>query len=212
MNLIAATQVATGAGFTTTSSLLSWCLYSLVTYPNTQARLLQELVNRGIKDSDSITADQIDDLPELDKFVKEVQRMHNPSYQPGRTAQRDMILPGGYRFRQGSVVIIALHHIHHNPNIWDKADRFDMDRWDTDAVRNRPKDSYIPFAAGQRMCIGFNFALLEVKIFVAKLVYRYHWSKEGDADTEYDPFFQLIRPVNLYVRTQRREAWPSKSG
>ncbi len=51
------------------------------------------------------------------------------------------------------------------------------------------------------MCVGFNFALLEVKIFMCKLVYRYHWEKEGDIKTDYDPFFQLIRPVNMYVKT-----------
>ena len=61
------------------------------------------------------------------------------------------------------------------------------------------------------MCIGFNFALLEVKIFICKLVYRYHWEKEGDADAEYDPYFQLIRPINLYVKTQKRESWPTPS-
>lgn len=62
------------------------------------------------------------------------------------------------------------------------------------------------------MCVGFNFALLEVKIFMCKLVYRYHWEKEGEIETDYDPFFQLIRPVNLYVKTQKRESWPTPSG
>jgi cytochrome P450 len=47
-----------------------------------------------------------------------MQRRHNPSYQPGRTAQRDLILPGGYKVKKGTVVIIALHHIHMNPKIW----------------------------------------------------------------------------------------------
>lgn len=61
------------------------------------------------------------------------------------------------------------------------------------------------------MCIGFNFALLEVKIFIAKLVYRYHWEKEGEIDTVYDPWFQLIRPNNLYVKTTKRTTYPSKS-
>lgn len=40
--------VATGAGFTTTSSLLSWLIYGLVTYPGVQERLLQELIDNGI--------------------------------------------------------------------------------------------------------------------------------------------------------------------
>ncbi|KAK9425361.1 putative Cytochrome P450 monooxygenase [Seiridium unicorne] len=196
--LESAVEVATGAGFTTTSSLLSWCIYGLVTYEGMQARLLQELVDHNINDTVSITADQIDDLHELNKYVKEMQRRHNPSYQPARTAQRDQILPGGYRIKKGDVVVVGVHHIHMNPTVWDNPNRFDPDRWDTDEVKNRHKVAYAPFAFGQRMCIGFNFALLEVKIFLCKLVWRYHWAKEGDLETEYDPFFQLIRPVNFY--------------
>lgn len=67
------------------------------------------------------------------------------------------------------------------------------------------------FAAGQRMCIGFNFALQEIKIFICLLVWRYKWLKEGEPEADYDPFFQLIRPINLYVRTKKREVYPSKS-
>ena len=39
-SLVEALVVATGAGFTTTSSLLSWLIYGLVTYPGMQERLL----------------------------------------------------------------------------------------------------------------------------------------------------------------------------
>lgn len=143
-NLVSAVIVASGAGFTTTSSLLSWCLYGLVTYPGSQARILQELIDHDITDESDITAEQIDELPELAKFIKEMQRRHNPSYQPGRTAQRDLILPGGFQMKKGSVVIVALHHIHNNPKIWDNPDKFDPDRWDTQEVKSMPKASYIP--------------------------------------------------------------------
>jgi cytochrome P450 len=37
--------VMSGAGFTTTSSLLSWLLYCVVAYPGNQERILQELVD-----------------------------------------------------------------------------------------------------------------------------------------------------------------------
>lgn len=143
-NLTSAVMVACGAGFTTTSSLLSWCLYGFVTYPGVQARLLQELIDHDITDTTSISAEQIDELTELDHYVKEMQRRHNPSYQPGRTAQKDMILPGGYRLRKGQVVIPAIHHIHNNAAFWENPGRFDPDRWDTDAVKNRHKSAYIP--------------------------------------------------------------------
>jgi hypothetical protein len=66
------------------------------------------------------------------------------------------------------------------------------------------------------MCVGFNFALQEVKIFIAQLVWRYEWIKgmfrhdrlvrrtvltlwrvDGNVETEYDPFFQLIRYAQI---------------
>ncbi|KAL1847739.1 hypothetical protein Plec18170_008400 [Paecilomyces lecythidis] len=210
-SLVWALTVATAAGFTTTSSLLSWLIYGLTTYPGMQERLLQELIDNDIDENTEITADLTDRLSFLDKYIKETQRRHNPSYQPGRTAKVDLVLPGGYKLEKDSILIPALHHIHNNPQYWDNPDRFDPDRWDTPQVKNRHKAAYIPFAMGQRMCIGFNFALQEIKVFLPKLVYRYKFIREGDGIIEYDPMFQLIRPNNLYVRAERRVKWPPKS-
>lgn len=160
-----ALTVAAGAGFTTTSSLLSWLLYGLVAYDGMQARLLQELVDHDFSDDTEVTPELLEDLPELDKFIKEMQRRHNPSYQPGRTAQRELVLPGGYKVKKGTVIIVALHHIHMNPKIWlvqihlvgwfageseltvlhrDNPDIFDPDRWDTEKVKNRGRTEYMP--------------------------------------------------------------------
>ncbi|RAL13072.1 cytochrome P450 [Aspergillus homomorphus CBS 101889] len=207
-SLVWALVVATAAGFTTTSSLLSWLIYGLVTYPGMEDRLLRELIDNGITEDTELTADITDRLVFMDKYIKEVQRVHNPSFQPGRTAKADLILPDGYKIPKDAVVIPALHHIHNNPDLWDNPSRFDPDRWDTPQVKARHKAAYIPFAMGPRMCIGFNFALQEVKIFLPKLIYRYHFSREEDlTPVEYDPMFQLIRPNNLYVRAERRTNW-----
>lgn len=176
-----------------------------------QERLLQELIDNGIDDSTEMTSELTESLEFLDKFIKETQRRHNPSFQPGRTAKKDLILPGGYRLPKDAVHIASLHHIHNNPDLWDNPNTFDPDRWDTDAVKSRHKAAYIPFAVGPRMCIGFNFALQEVKVFLPKLIYRYKFHREGESPIEYDPVFQLIRPNNLYVRAERRIKWPPKT-
>ncbi|KAI0169679.1 cytochrome P450 [Hypoxylon sp. FL1284] len=203
--------VATGAGFTTTSSLLSWLVYGLVMYPGMQERLLQELVDNGIDEKTQLDADVIGKLSFLDKYIKETQRRHNPSYQPARTSKVDMVLPGGYKLPKDAIVIPAIHHIHNNTDLWDNPARFDPDRWDGGGDKSRPRGSYIPFATGPRMCIGFNFALMEVKTFLPKLVYRYRFSLAKDGPVDYDPMFQLIRPNNLYVRAERRVKWPPRS-
>lgn len=199
-----------GAGFVTTSALLSWLLYSLCKYDQ-QDRLLQELIDHGVTDKTEWTPDLADSLTFQDKFIKETQRRHNPSFQPGRTAKVDCILPGGYLIPAGAVIIVAIHALHNNPKLWNNPDNFDPDRWDTDAVKNRPKNSYIPFATGPRSCIGFNFALGETRVILPCLIYRYEFSIVGDHTVEYDPEFQLVRPMNLYLRAKKRTEWPSRS-
>ncbi|KAF4591844.1 monooxygenase [Ophiocordyceps camponoti-floridani] len=203
--------VATGAGFTTTSSLLSWLTFAIVRYPGVQDRLLQELVDAGWTLDKQVTADEVNSLPFLDNLMKETQRRHNPSYQPGRTAKTDMILPGGYKLPKGAIVINSIPHIHHNSKVWDEPYKFDPDRWDLEKTKKRPSGSYVPFMMGPRSCIGFNLALLEAKIFIAKLVFRYRYSELDAGTVQYDPYFQLIRPTNLYVRAERRVKWPPKT-
>ncbi|KAJ5168033.1 cytochrome P450 [Penicillium canariense] len=197
-----------GAGFVTTACLLSWLLYSLCTYEGTQDRLLQELVDFGVNENTHYDPDLTDSLPYLNKFIKETQRLHNPSFQPGRITKVDCIVPGGYELPKGAALIIALYAIHANPDIWDNPSRFDPERFGRDDSKKRHKCSYIPFATGPRSCIGFNFALGEVKVALPSLVYRYEFSREGENSVEYDPQYQLIRPTNLYIRAKRRTEWP----
>lgn len=203
--------VVTAAGFTTTSTLLSWCLYSLCTYKGCQERLLQEIIDFGINADTQYTPDLVNSMPYLDKFIKEVQRIHNPSFQPGRTTKSDVILPGGYYLPKDSVIIPALYAIHMNPNVWDNPQKFNPDRWDTEEVKKRHRCAYIPFATGPRGCIGFNFALQETRLFLCMLLYRYEFWREGTNSIEYDGDFQLVRPLNLYVRAKKRTSWPSPS-
>lgn len=204
--------IVMGAGYTTTSALMSWLLYCIVTYPGAQDRLLQELVDYGIGHNTGWSPELAHGLPYLDKFVKEIQRLHNASFQPGRTTKTDVVVPGGYRLPPNAVIIPALYAIHTNPEHWHDPFRFDPDRWDSDEVKkSRHRAAYIPFATGARGCIGFNFALLEVKILLSELVYRYRFAREGLDAVDYDPEFQLIRPLNLYVTAKRRTEWPVRS-
>lgn len=60
------------------------------------------------------------------------------------------------------------------------------------------------------MCIGFNLALTEVKIFLPKLVLRYEFERATEEPIQYDPYFQPVRPMDLYVRAKKRAKWPEK--
>jgi cytochrome P450 len=114
------------------------------------------------------------------------------------------VIPEGYRVPANSVVIPALYAIHTNLKTWRDPIKFDPDRWNTKEVKKRHRCAYLPFDTGPRGCIGFNFALQEVKMLLAELVVRYEFFKEGDEAIEYDPEFQLVRPLNFFVRAKNR--------
>ncbi|KAJ5102697.1 hypothetical protein N7532_003226 [Penicillium argentinense] len=105
--ILANMLIVTGAGFTTTSALMSWLIYCLVNYEGTQERLYEELCANGIANSKEPvewSPELAHGLPYLDSFVKETQRLHNAFFQPGRTKKTEVILPGGYRLPENSVM------------------------------------------------------------------------------------------------------------
>ena len=150
--------VASGAGFMTGSTLLYWLIYELVTYEGIQLRPLQELNDNGVNENTENTPELNESLSFFRKYVKEMQCHHGPSYQPCRVSRTDCILPGGYKLKAGFVLVPAIHHVHHNPQVWNNPTRFNSDRWDDSTARH--KAASIPSARGPRSCIGFNFALL----------------------------------------------------
>lgn len=201
-----------GAGFLTSSSLLAWCIFALCRYEGVQDRLLQELVDHGARPDVVWTMDQLNAMPYLDQFVKETQRMHNPSFQTARNARRDVVLPGGKAIPAGSVVIPMFPALHKNPAHWDNPARFDPERWGTPAVKKLPRAAYTPFAAGSRGCIGFSLALLEVKMAMAILVYRYKFLDASLEPVVYDPEFLVVRPLNFYAKAAIRTVLPVARG
>ncbi|KID75473.1 Cytochrome P450 monooxygenase alnD [Metarhizium brunneum] len=203
--------VLIGAGFVTSSSLLSWIIYALAKYPGNQERLVQELVDHGGSSTKTWSYDEINSLPFLDHFVKETHRLHNPSFQTARNTKKDVIVPGGWQMPAGAIVIPTFPSIHKNKDHWENPERFDPDRWADDATsKKRHRRAFTPFAAGPRGCVGLNVAKLEAKLALANLVYRYHFTDANKEPMQYDPEFLVIRPLNCYARARKRTSWPAK--
>ncbi|PKX97844.1 cytochrome P450 [Aspergillus novofumigatus IBT 16806] len=198
--------VSCGAGFTTSSSLLSWALYSVVRYPGNQQRLFEEISSHRSSNDGRWTYDDIHGMKFLDCFVKEVLRLHSPSFQTARNAKQDAVLPGGYLIPKGSIVIACFPSLHKNPAHWENPQRFDPHRWAQQglATQMARQGSYTPFAAGARGCVGFNLALTQVKIVLVELVYRYEFDDSSPETVVYDPEFLVVRPLNFYAGITRR--------
>jgi cytochrome P450 len=165
------------AGHETTANTLTWTIFLLATHPKIYAQVLAELDEK--LGGAVPTLDQLNNLPYLDRVLKESMRILPSVPFLLRVAMEDTEL-GGYKIQRGSEVIYSPYITHHSADLYPDPERFNPDRWLT--IDPSPY-AYIPFGAGLRMCIGAPFALMEAKLVLAMMLQRFRLTL---ADTTVD--------------------------
>lgn len=152
----------------TTSVSLSWCLWLLAQNQKIQDELRKEVRSLFTDDESVPSYDEINALPLLNNVCRETLRLIPPVPVTNRITRVPVVL-GSYALPKGTVVFLPLIVNHHSKEIWgDDAEEFNPYRWETDKVGNAYQ--YMPFLAGGRQCIGYKFALIEMKLLLAILI------------------------------------------
>lgn len=81
----------------------------------------------------------------------------------------------------GTTVVIPVHGIHNDPDIYENPTAFNPDRFSNSEISKRSKFSFLPFGEGLRGCVGMRFAMLEMKIAMAKILIEF---KEFEIDEQ----------------------------
>ena len=90
---------------------------------------------------------------------------------PREAAEADQ-LPSGHRIRKGDVVFMAAYSLGRTPVLWKDPLDFNPDRFHPSLVEDMHKFQYCPFGAGNRMCLGPNFAMMSTTLMTATLLQR----------------------------------------
>ena len=158
------------AGHETSASALAWTLYLVATHPDWQARLAEEA---GALDSCDFKV-----MSKL-KLSRDVFREALRLYPPVPMMVRETACPERFRDRDiapGAQVVISPWHLHRHERLWDNPDGFDPARYGTENGKTCLRDAFIPFSAGQRVCTGAGFAMIEGPLLLAMLVRAYRLS------------------------------------
>lgn len=158
------------AGHETTARTLSAAWYALASNPPVAARLHAEL--EAVLGGRYPTVDDLHHLPYTLQVIKEVLRLYPPAPFYARDAIGADAL-AGYAIPAGSAVLLSPYYTHRHPDFWENPDDFDPDRWTPDREAAHHPFAYHPFAAGQRICIGNNFSLLESHLVLAVLAQHF---------------------------------------
>lgn len=156
------------AGHETTARTLTYAMYALATNPPILERLQAE-VDSVLAQDQVPTLDDLHDLPYTLQVIKETLRLYTPAPLYVRDAVNDDELDG-YHIPAGTAVMMSPYLTHRHPEFWPEPESFDPLRWTPEAEKAQHPYAYHPFAAGQRVCIGNNFSLLESHIVLAQVI------------------------------------------
>ena len=123
-------RVAVSAGYDTTAHTLAWLLGHLAQQPELAAERRSLVIN-------------------------EVLRLYPAGWVGSRRCTADTEF-GGHRIRRGSLVLYSPYLTHRDPQLWPDPLSFRPERF----AGGTAAWSFIPFAAGERTCLGRSFAQL----------------------------------------------------
>ena len=177
------------AGHETTALTLTW-LYALL-----NGR--EDITSRLRSEATAVLGNGTPDLEKLPRLtytrqvIDEVLRLRPAVPMIARVAQAaDCIVD--VAVRPNDVVLPFLYGTHRHPVFWDHPDTFDPERFAPAAIASRDKWSYLPFAGGNRICLGKHFALTELTVHAALFMQRAQIDIE--ADTANPALHMTLRP------------------
>ena len=190
------------AGHETTTTLSAWLLYLLAEHPELVARIHAEMDEALAATGGEVTLEAVKAMRLLGATVEEAGRLYSPVGNVPRGVVKGFTF-GGYRVPAGSRVLLSLVACHRLPTVFDNPDEFDPDRFMPPREEDkRTPYSLVTFGGGPRICIGINFAQVEVKAMGAHILRRYMLTPVPDqliAHVYYSPVAALINGLRLRV-------------
>ena len=195
------------AGHETTSGLLSFAFYYLMTHP--------EFLQKAYQEVDTVLGNDLNKKPTYKEVLelRYIQQILNESLRLWPTApafalyaKKDTsICEGKYPIQEKQPFIVLLPGLHRDPKIWgNDAEKFNPEHFNPENVEKRPADAFKPFGNGQRACIGRQFAMLEATLAMGMILQRYKLRLTDNYKFIVKETL-TIKPENLMVSLRKRK-------
>ncbi len=189
-----------GAAHLTSAHTLAWTLFLLTQHPEVMSALHAELEEHLA--GGAPTAEQVDQLPVLDRVLKESMRILPASAHSQRVAAEPLEL-GPFRLNPGNPVIFSQFITHHMPSLFPEPEKFLPDRWLT---ATPSPYAYLPFGAGPRMCIGAPLGMMQFKISLPTILGKFKLSMVPGAEVQARAMSTMLFPTStIPMRIERQD-------
>ncbi|KAF5286960.1 hypothetical protein FQR65_LT12419 [Abscondita terminalis] len=163
------------AGYETSSTTISFCLYEIAKDQEIQKAVRAEIM-AGLEKQ--LTYEVVMSMTYLDQVIDETLRKYPPVALMTRVCTEDYPLDVSRNIviKKGTKVAIPIYAVHHDPEYYPEPEKFDPERFSEEAVSNRPAFAYMPFGAGPRVCTGLRMGLLQTKVGLVTLLKSFQFS------------------------------------
>ena len=149
------------AGHETTGNTLAWTLYLLATHRDALENLRTETTSLSIEETVS--------HPGLQAVINESMRLYPPAWVSDRVSLEDDTF-NGYHYPGGTILALFYFGLHRSNTYWEEPLSFRPERFMKGKETGKV---FFPFGGGPRLCIGNNFAMAEMALFVKTFVRRF---------------------------------------
>ncbi|KAF2897406.1 hypothetical protein ILUMI_08770 [Ignelater luminosus] len=195
------------AGFETSSTTTTFCLYELVQNPELQEKVRQEINTVLEKYDGKVTYDAVMEMPYLEKCINEALRKYPPVPLHTRECTEDYTVPGtDIVLKKGTSVFIPVMGIQNDPEYFPNPDKFDPERFSEENKAKRHSAAWTPFGDGPRACIGLRFGLMQTKVGLITLLNRFRFTLHPNTKLPlcFDPKgFVLTADNGIWLNAER---------
>jgi len=176
------------AGHETVATGLAWALHLLSHHPHVADAVAAE--GDTALGARAPTADDLPAMSLAQRVFEEAMRLHPPVWRISRLSLAPDTI-GGFDVPAGSIAVVAPVLLHRDRTLWNRPNEFDPGRFEKAAAAGRSRLAFIPFGAGQRMCIGASFAIAEAQVVLTAVCRAVRLTPILGGDPPYEPSVTL---------------------
>ncbi len=191
------------AGNKTSAVTMAWLFYLLAINPEIEQKVL-ESVNDSLGD-EAPSLESLRSLAYPLQVLEETLRVYPVVWLVDREPVEDDEFKG-VKIKKGEDIAAFIYGLHHNAKYWKDPEKFDPERFTPENKKEHTPFSYLPFGGGPRICIGKNFAIMEMQFILAMLIRRYKFTLSPGQKIGFKPLLTLSPTNGIKVRVQKRKS------
>ncbi|MEM8858324.1 MAG: cytochrome P450, partial [Chloroflexota bacterium] len=159
------------AGHETTSNAMLWTWYLLSQHPEIEAKVHHEVDT--VLNGRLPTMADLKSLSYTEMVLKESMRKLPPVWMLNARQAVETTTVNGYEIPKGTMIFIPPYVIQNLEENFAEPEKFDPERFLPERAHEIHKYGWIPFGAGNRVCIGNSFAMMEAQLILATFAQRF---------------------------------------